>query len=56
MYTGVAELLQKRYNELVRQMESRAAAESKESLANSETVSLQSGKELPKSEEASPNT
>jgi hypothetical protein len=37
LYPGVAELLHKRYNELVRQIESEAGAESKDALPNGET-------------------
>jgi hypothetical protein len=50
LYTGLAELLHKRYNDLVRQIESGASAESKDALAKGETMGLQSGKELPKRE------
>jgi hypothetical protein len=39
LYPGVAELLHKRYNELVRQIESGASAESKDALPNGETFS-----------------
>jgi len=55
LHTGVAELLHKRYNELVRQAE--LSIENKEALPNGETLSdppsaidLESGKELPKRE------
>jgi hypothetical protein len=55
MHAGVAELLHKRYNELVRQAE--LSIENKKALPNGETISespaamdLQSTKELPKSE------
>jgi hypothetical protein len=57
LHTGVAELLHKRYNELVKQIESGASAETKEALPNGETfldpraaMDLRSGEELPKSE------
>jgi hypothetical protein len=57
LYTGVAELPRKRYNELADAAEREAGAESKEALPNGETFSeppaamdLQSGEELPKSE------